>query len=220
MTRETRAAVEVEAYESARAAYLRKLNTRSRKYLDEFIGLKCSADMLAAGLFPNSKEVTESFAAYYALRHVRPVLDLSDPGITLYCIGDGTQPRTAATFAFRSAWQCHSIDPRLKVVGKHPRVQRLHCHAWTDREFVQSHTAETFASLCPVVVVAVHNHGSLDPLVHVISSPQIVVVSIPCCVEQTITTPGTGEKIRPDREYQDMGIWSPKRTVKIWNSVP
>lgn len=38
------------------------------RYLDEFVRCRCAPDLLARKLFPNAKEVTESFAAYAAVR--------------------------------------------------------------------------------------------------------------------------------------------------------
>ncbi len=105
------------------------------RYLDNLVNLHCASDLLALGLFPDIKEVTESFAAY------RAVLDfltphgwrLGDPGVTVIAVGDGAAPRTAATFAHRSSWECISVDPRMKAAwlpGGHraARVQRLTCH--------------------------------------------------------------------------------------------
>src|SRR5579872_7431860 len=53
-------------------------NNPALRYLNEFTKLKCAPDLLAWGLFPNAKEITESLGAYNAIRkHIR--WDLGDP---------------------------------------------------------------------------------------------------------------------------------------------
>lgn len=188
-------------------------NHSRQHYFDELVKTKCGADLLALGFFPNAKEVTESFAAYSAVRRFlwqdfRP----NDPNVTLIAVGDGTWPRTAATFAFRSAWNCISVDP-----GLHPdaatknrakmNVTRLTC----EPKRVEDITIEAAA----LVVVCVHSHAPMpEVLKHLTSrTNRRAVVAIPCCVMQEI--PGV-----PLVEYRDTGILSPCNLVKVWRDVP
>ena len=101
------------------------------RYLNEFFSLSCSRDLLEWEVFPNFKEVTESFAAYRAVeKHLRhlPWCGLDDRGVTLLAVGDGASPRTATTFALRSAWDCHSVDPGLREKWERIGVRRLTLH--------------------------------------------------------------------------------------------
>lgn len=175
----------------------------SRKYMDEFVGLTCTPDLLAAKLFPNSKEVTESFAAYNAVRNMQGVggVDLADAGILLVDVCCGSTPRTAATFAFRSAWTCLAIDPKLRPEARWP-VRRLQCFSAKLEEAPVKHNGL-------VVVTAVHTHVSRADIAKYIDAPRVLLVDMECCLkledsETTIV-----------RKYEDMGIWSPKRTVTV-----
>ena len=177
------------------------------RYLGEFITLKCAPDMLAMKLFPNAKEISESFAAFEAVRRHLQELHLGDPHITMIAVGDGGTPRTAATFAFRSNWICHSIDPNLKG-GKlrWNNIARLTLHPDKARY------VEPIKCPSTAVVVAVHSHADLREAILVANAPRIVVISIPCCVPQKLSVP-------PDKRYVDKAIISPKNEVLIWKDV-
>ena len=177
------------------------------RYIGEFVTLKCAPDMLALKLFPNAKEISESFGAYEAVRRHLQELDLKDPDVTVIAVGDGATPRTAATFALRSAWICHSIDPNLKGGAlRWGQIQRL--TLWPERvENVRPIKAKKVA-----VVVAVHSHADLRKAILVADAPRIVVIAMPCCVPQRLS-------IFPDKFYEDKGIISPKRQILIWKDV-
>lgn len=66
----------------------------STYYIDQFIGLKSAGDMLNLGLFPNAKEITESYAMFEATRKLYPLVKHEEPA-TCIVIGDGVKPRTA-----------------------------------------------------------------------------------------------------------------------------
>lgn len=185
------------------------LKKPSKRYFDELVGLTCGPDLLSLGLFPNAKEITESFAAYRAAMKLG--LPLSDPRLEVVVVGDGSTPRTAATFAFRSKWICTSVDPAL---GKWPKdwegkVQRLKVAASKIEDW------QPARPLGPTLVVAVHSHANLQVAldrVSLLAESITGVIAIPCCVPQTLD----GQD--PDWEYADWGIWSPQRTVRIWRS--
>lgn len=171
------------------------------RYLNEFVQCRCAPDLLALGIYPNAKEISESLSAYSALRSKARVFDLGDPEVVLIAVADGCTPRTAAMFAFRTAWACISIDPRLRRTDW-PTIQRLTC--WDMK--VEDCEPVHFKKL---VIVAVHSHAPLDVVCEKFTADERVVVAIPCCVKQERERP-------PDREYVDKGIWSPKNTIKIW----
>jgi hypothetical protein len=207
------------AYESARISAQKKLNVAHRKYINEFMRLKCSADMLTLGLFPNAKEITESFGAYNAVRDFCD-FDLGDNNVDLIAIGDGHTPRTAATFAFRSKWWCTSIDPNLR--NKSPKwtaIKRLTC--LTDKA---EHAGNKHLGSVKGVVVAVHSHAPLHlSLANLCRKYQeLFIVAIPCCVGQHLyLTNKHGEHKRemPHMRYKDPGIWSQKREVYVWRKI-
>lgn len=158
-------------------------------------------------LFPDGKEVTESFGAYWGVVHHilnYEMKKLGDPTINLISVGDGSTPRTAATFAFRSRWNCISIDPLLKKTEW--KIDRLTCYKSMvedlDLKFGDGKT----------IIVCVHSHASLKECLKHIKSSNRDLLAIPCCVSYK-------HDRYPDIEYYDLNIWSPKNLVKIWRKI-
>jgi hypothetical protein len=175
------------------------------KYLGEFIGMSCAPDMLALRLFPNAKEISESFGAYDAVRYRLQEFKLNDPSVTVIAVGDGNTPRTAATFAFRSKWTCFSVDPNLKGgTLRWSAVKRLHV--------LPQRIEDVHIEADQAIIVAVHSHAKLPAAVASVKANRLAVVSIPCCQPQRL-------ELEPDIQYQDKHIISPERTVKIWRNV-
>ena len=185
-------------------------------HAEEFWRLRCAPDLLIGGLFPNMKEITESMAAVSAAHRWAPRLglSLSDPSVSVAVVGDGSTPRTAALAAYRSAWECHSIDPNLSRVSLDPSraarreaairaVKRLHVHPYKAQEMPDPIRAE--------ILLAVHSHAKIpDALLALAGLPRLIV-AIPCCVAQ----------VRPEGhhvldERHDKGIWSPQNKVCCW----
>ena len=178
------------------------------RYLNEFLNLKCAPDLLLMKLFPNVKEITESFATYRAfLYHFDRSLPLHDKDTILISVGDGRTPRTAATFAYRSRFECHSVDPLLKDIPKWKSIDRLHFHPIRIEEFNLDLKGKK------VVLVAVHSHANLNFAWNTIVSNGgdiKAVIALPCCVPQDLD-------MTPKFVYSDWGIWSPEREFKIWD---
>lgn len=173
-------------------------------YLNRFVTAKCAPDLLAMKMFPNAKEVTETYGMVEASAKIGEGFEWNNPNVCLIAVGDGHKPRTAATFAMRTAWDCHSVDPVISNV-LFP-VKRLTIH----RKKIEDCQ---FNSNVPVLVVACHSHAKLDDAMRVIKAPRIAVISMPCCVTQRI-----GD-IEPDEIYEDDAIWSPHNKIKIWRDV-
>jgi hypothetical protein len=173
------------------------------KYMGELCATSCFPDLLTLKVFPNAKEFTESCAAYNVFRQKLKLFDLSDKDVTIIAVADGNTPRTATMFAFRSAWQCISIDPRLENVSSWElKVQRLKCISKKIEDVEPMHFPK-------LAIVAVHSHAPLEVASQKFTASKRVIVSLPCCVKQEIGRP-------PDKEYIDYGIWSPQNKVKIW----
>jgi len=177
---------------------------RMVKYLGEFITLKAAPDMIALGLFPNGKEISESFGAFEAVRYRLQEFALTDPNVTVVCVGDGATPRTGATFAFRSAWKAISVDPVLRGgTRRWAAIDRLTVMA----ERIQ----DVRISARRVVIVAVHSHVRLPECLPSIDAGELAIVAVPCCVPLELDR-------APDLEYEDRAMLTPCRTVKIWRS--
>lgn len=192
---------------SALQLVIRRPNTR---YFDHFLELRCATDLLALRLFPNAKEITETFGAIRAcFRHSG--LDPHDTKVHAVCVGDGVTPRTAATLAFRTQWTCLAVDPLMRDADKWPtRVRRLYAQA----RLVEDVEADFHRS--PVVVLSVHAHVELETAIDAIrdrGGAVIAAVAIPCCGYQH-EAPG----LTLQAEYEDWAIWSPDRLVRAWST--
>ena len=173
------------------------------RHINDIMGCACFPDLLERKLFPNAKEITESNAVYNAVRWHLPRFSLSDPGNTVVAVGDGHTPRTAALFAFRTAWNAYSVDPLLRI--KDWKTARLHTYPVKIEE-------EGFHFTSPVVIVAVHSHASLKATLEHIQSPNRALVAMPCCKPIDLDVP-------PDMRYNDSGIWSEKNEILIWKQI-
>jgi hypothetical protein len=182
----------------------------SDRYFNELMRCACAPDLLRSGVFPNAKEVTESFGAYNAVRkHLWKQFPPNDEDVICVCVADGSTPRTALTFALRTKWNVISVDPNLR----HAKFQR-----WSG-QFKRLYLFAKKIQDCrfeakKIVIVMVHPHVKIDDtLPSIIGYEQRAVVSMQCCVKQFITNKA------PDIEYNDLGIWSPQRSIKVWRQV-
>lgn len=182
-----------------------------QRHIAEFISLRCAPDILSSGIFKSrtAKEITESMCAYSAVRDwLDPVF--SDRSCTLVSVGDGSTPRTASMFAFRSGWRCISVDPALKRLEW--SVDRLTCHPCKVADMPWDEEALTG----DVYIVCVHSHAPMADVLERITVPtgiQRHIVTMPCCFDLNLADR------TPDKEYEDPACWSEKRTVQVWKNV-
>jgi hypothetical protein len=176
------------------------------KYLNDLLDSKCGADMLGWKLFPNAKEVAESFGCYYAVgQHLQQWgLDWKNANTTVVVVGDGSTPRTGAVFALRSKWSAISIDPEMK--DKSWPVDRL----TTIKKRIQDYHIKIDGT---AIIVHCHSHARLDESLKSIQADRRIIVAMPCCVPQFVE--GKPHHI----EYRDKYIPGPHNLIKIWNEV-
>jgi len=178
--------------------------TTVKTHIQEFFRLKCAPDILAERVFPNAKEITESMGAFYAVwTYLADTFPLDDPYVNLYAVGDGCTPRTATLFAYRTAWQCYSIDPLLRPIRNN--TFRLYCQPSSITDYKLSGYPDK------AVIVCVHSHATMKDTLNIIQARSRAMVAIPCCVPYNSPIPCIS--------YEDAGIWSEKRTVKIWKQI-
>lgn len=168
--------------------------------------------MLQENLFANSKpakEITESFAAHNAaLKYENRGFNPNNSDIGLVAVGDGVTPRTAGTFAYMTNWECHSVDPQLRMNGKHPQINRLHMHP--------SPIQEVSFEFEKAVVPCVHSHVGLPETLRSIEADDLLLIAMECCEPLRLG-------VKPDKQYADWGIHSPQREIAVWrfeNGVP
>jgi len=182
----------------------------STRYFDEFLQLKCAPDLARLKLYPNGKEVTESFAIYHAIKKAVGHERFAE-SITLVDVGCGRQPRNAALFAHRTRWNCIAVDPLLEERWcdddwyEEPHgIDRLVCY----KKRVQQYRCQATG---PVVVAMVHAHVDVPTVLRSFEGiEQLLIVSMPCCVPSRMT-------LAPNAAYYDHGCWSPQRHVNIWD---
>lgn len=174
------------------------------KYLDWLVQSKCGADLLAAQLFPNAKEVTESVACFEATIHLNPGFEWNSPNVQCFVVGDGHKPRTAAVFACRTAWNVFSIDPVLAPRIYNIKRLNIFRKKIEDLKFVDLGS--------PVLIVLPHSHAPLDACLANIPGAKRALITLDCCKKQDPGPPA-------DIEYVDENVWSPKNTVRVWQSI-
>ena len=174
------------------------------RYLNAFVRLRCAPDLLHWDVFPNAKEITESFAGLQAASQVMGKNSRSASHLCIV-VGDGSTPRTGALIACCTNWNVVSIDPRMRVEKNWP-IRRLSLARTTIEEWIP-----TNRSTQRPIVVAVHSHAKLA-FVGTMIPPPLAVVAIPCCVPHTLD--GWNRE-----EYTDWGIHSPERDVIIFTPV-
>lgn len=193
------------------------------RYMTELLHMKCAPDLLALGLFPNAKELAESMATYNAVRRHLPGFAMDDPGVALVAVGDGHVPRTAALFAYRTSWMCHSVDPAMREITWGNRVRRLESwrvraedlvgqngsHGWplgSEDTVVWNHVPTS------AVIVGVHTHARWDAMLRLTASSmlRVAMVVMPCCEPEALPPGGF------DASYDDEGVPSPDRTIYVY----
>ena len=187
-----------------------------RRYTDELLTLRCAPALLQLQLFPNAKELTESFACFNAARaHLAEAFRPDDPSVLLLAIGDGLTPRTAALFAFRTSWRCVAVDPLMRAPESWgERIERLTAHRATVAAAAEAEPGGGFVAP-RVLLVLPHAHVGLAGCLRLVRwQVALGAVVLPCCDWYgTISTAGCGA---PMHEAEDPAIVSPHRLVRVW----
>lgn len=169
------------------------------------------------------QELAESMAAFAAVReHVRgdggdDVLAFGSRNIVLVAVGDGSTPRTASLFAFRTAWRCVSIDPALKTAGKWRDVSSLtlvKSRAQDVQVLVEKHER--------VVLIMWHAHVSVKDAIKCLgfaggeqaTRERVALIACHCCNFDKRQRFMLGDA--PDIEYEEDGMPGLMRSVRVW----
>ena len=185
------------------------------RYMTEFVQLGCAAELLHHNLFPDAKELSESFGAFNAWReHLSTTFRADDEDVTLISVGDGQTPRTAALFVYRTKWQCIAVDPEMdekRERGHEYNIERLQNH----RAKIQELRIKTKRAL----IIMVHAHVSLEDTLASITSDDGTAgcIALPCC--NWYVAIDTTKKPKVTDEYQDMSVLSPHRLCRVWDRL-
>lgn len=203
------------------------------EYLDQFLQLKCAPDLITMGLFPNSKEITETFAIWTALRrHIFPQLSTSSMDNrqnAIIVVGDGMTPRTAALCAYltKGAWQCYSVDPMLQYdtyadttfINRRSITTADHCKQWQSIKGLRMARAkiQTVSIQCrQAIVVMMHAHVAIEDAVAAVDASEGIVgiVTCPCCQWAPFQQEWLGQA--PHQQYTDLRLLSVKNQMNVW----
>lgn len=172
------------------------------KYIEHFLATNCAAELLNLKLFPNMKEITESWGCFEATHKLESPFNWDNPEVTCVVVGDGHRPRTGAMFAFRTKWSVISIDPEF-----HPKTYNV------DRlSLIKRHVQNCSLDLGgrPTILVLPHSHANWENITEGIKDwGDLAIISLPCCVKFNIP-------FTPMHQYDDMAILSPMRQVSIF----
>lgn len=174
------------------------------RYFNALLHRSVGARLVELKVFPNAKELTESFAALRAVLRYREFFPPGDGSVQLVVVGDGKTPATAVTFALQTRWTCHAVDPRLRPDSRWDEIPRLALHAKPIEEMA-------FAA-DRLVVVAVHAHVDAAVVRSRVSARELLLVFMPCCVPAQLNRP-------PELEYVDPDVLSGARRILIWRET-
>lgn len=185
-----------------------KFAKRHTNYIDWFMKSKMAPDLLINKMFPDCKEITESWAMMMAARRIcnENGIKLSDPNVSCIVVGDGTRARTGAVMAFSTNWNVVSVDPEMNLAqlltsDKKPfkRLQR-----------VKDRIENVSFDLDHVFIIHPHSHAKLSNSLKSINGRRHLI-SMQCCVKDDIKD--------PTFECKDEYVHSPHNLVRCWVDV-
>ncbi|MES1906898.1 MAG: hypothetical protein MHM6MM_000125 [Cercozoa sp. M6MM] len=187
------------------------------------------------GLFPNAKEISETTAAIFAAStHLKSIVKLNSRNTTGISVGDGVAPRTSAFAAYRTKWRRQiSIDPILRPEDAPWRsIRGLHCMPKKVEEVeiplvlpLKEESLENGTWDEHIVIFLVHAHVTPEMAVAALQLPEdytdrrlptVSIIQVACCdwiyYDRCFMQ-------APDVEYDDGGIASVARRVRVWRDV-
>lgn len=199
--------------------------------LNRYINSNTCEDFSRWRIFPNVKEIMESFACLRALESLSIPLE----GKLIMVIGDGVKPRTALTCAYyghfnRKTCKFLSIDPNLRTpwvrtsIGepyydpssypdwlaqtKELELFRGRAEQWAPDEDDLRFIQRDIIMICP------HSHAPLLEVVHNLEkhgAKELHIISLPCCVADNLGPP---DKTWTDK---DLHQHTPKATFNYYH---
>ena len=193
------------------------------KRIDTFLGRECALDLLALGLYPDAKEISEAESMRRAC-----VLKLNmRPGCsktTAVIVGDGKVPRLGALLAFTTRWNVFSIDPLMEFNPIEKGVRNLTVFKDKVQNIEKLDWGEQHP--CRIVLCAPHSHVDFNIGAQLIKNsihdPKLVAVvnavASPCCMTQKLFD-RDGEEVVCHQRYMDLGNWSTKASIMMWHHI-
>ncbi|RDB36447.1 hypothetical protein [Spirobacillus cienkowskii] len=194
--------------------YTIRVTKPSLKYIDFFLKLKCSAELVATGFYPNGKEISETQGAFEAIRH-KLKLNYLDNSVAIVVVGDGYNPRTGYYIACMTNWQIFSVDPAMTrdykdIVEKIKKRNNIKIFPQPIEE-----CEFDISQFKTVVLLFVHSHASLKASVNSLKNSESVAihaVSMPCCFDDDLGIPY-------NLKFDDPFVVSVHRTLFIYKNI-
>lgn len=192
------------------------------RYIDEFLLLGCSRELLSMKIFPDGKEITESFAVYNAIRkHLNSeYFGTNISNVTAVVIGDGSTPRIGSVLCYRTRWnQVVSCDPMMKTHENYQeKIRNL---------TLIKNKIENVSINCKnnnIVVICMHAHVDIQLSLNSLcfdtqnncQNVRIAVIACPCCKWTDLQK--RLYNTRPDLTYKDISLCSEMNTIHIWKN--
>ena len=191
-----------------------KVTKPSLRYIDFFLKLKCSTELVSTGFYPNGKEISETQGAFEAVRH-KLKLDYNDETVAIVVVGDGYNPRTGYYMACMTKWQIFSVDPAMErdyveIIEKIKNRKNIQIFPNKIED-----CALDLKIYRTIVLLFVHSHASLKASVGslVTKSPSAIhAVSMPCCFDDDLGIPY-------DIKFDDPYVISVHRSLFIYKNI-
>lgn len=175
-------------------------------YFNSLLRLNCAPLLLEKKIYPNAKEVTESFGCFNATMQAFGGMQACGEDKVCIVVGDGSTPRTAALFALRTRWLVYSYDPNMK--DRDWGIERLITVKGKTEDYPQKYDKD-------IVLVFPHSHASTQKVLatHTVNKDlhKRTVVWLPCCTQMGLNEPCTS--------FVDTRIISPKNRFYIWENI-
>lgn len=205
----------VVSFEESNSYFMVKVSKPSLKYIDFFLKLSCSEELVRSKFFPNAKEISETQGIFVAALH-KLCLSYKSEDILAIVVGDGFVPRTGYYISHLTKWSVISVDPNMKrdsekiadIISSKKNLTFYSCRI----EDVQIKVPE---GIKRVVFFFVHSHASLKNSIKVLNHShklRVDAISIPCCYNDDLG-------IAPSLEYSDPFIVSVHRKVQVYKDI-
>ena len=189
------------------------------KYLNRYIRLKASADMQALELFPNLKEIQESFSIFnviesYILKRDTNIDRNKENHVLCFVVGDGTTPRTAAVINFMTKWDTISCDPIMRNPAKYAGIKR--CYVRTSKGEDIAHIVRERVDIIEydyIFLIFPHSHiPNTNEIYKHFTDKKVWIINMPCCHKKQ-------DDYLPLKEwvsFKDDAVASPENTIKVY----
>lgn len=185
------------------------------KYVNGFIKLKCSRDILDLymGTHDPTKEITEAYGFWNAIKkHTNGVFSPGSSDVRVFVVGDGRTPRLAGLLAHMSKWEVFSIDPNASKEWKH--IERLKVFSQTIEDFKPPPPEESKSCLILLPHAHVCSEYSLNKLAT--GYKKVSLISSPCCMKASQKLPCEYKNFI---HYRDPFVLSPENEFLVYNNL-